>query len=211
MYNYESLPERYNMADTLKAQHTAFLTAGCVCYSDMGRILCSITADSCGWHDTICGLSDAAMVAAEYGAEPFSGTAQRRSQERPRQHAQRAGQVRPGQARPDRQHQFLHARDGRRGRRRCVSTHSTAAPATMSSCASRCIRCWCSRPASIRSTLTRTTSRGRCGCAPGVSGPAPEHDPCRERCEENARGFRNTEMMFPRMIDAASMGALRAR
>ena len=59
LYNYESLFERYNMADTLKAQHTAFLTAGCVCYSDMGRVLCSITADTSGWHDTICGLSDA--------------------------------------------------------------------------------------------------------------------------------------------------------
>ncbi len=63
MYNYESLPERYSMPDTLKAQHTAFLSAGCVCYSDMGRILCSITADSCGWHDTLCGVSDATMVA----------------------------------------------------------------------------------------------------------------------------------------------------
>jgi len=51
LYNYESLLERYNMADTLKSQHTAYLTAGCVCYSDMGRVLCSITADSCGWHD----------------------------------------------------------------------------------------------------------------------------------------------------------------
>ena len=28
LYNYESLLERYNMADTLKAQHTAYLTAG---------------------------------------------------------------------------------------------------------------------------------------------------------------------------------------
>ena len=46
-YNHEQPLERYNMADTLKAQHTAFLTAGCVCYSDMGRILCSITADDC--------------------------------------------------------------------------------------------------------------------------------------------------------------------
>ena len=42
MFNYESLLERYNLADTLKAQHTAFLTAGCVCYSDMGRILCCL-------------------------------------------------------------------------------------------------------------------------------------------------------------------------
>jgi uncharacterized protein len=71
MYNFELLSERYNMPDTLKAQHTAFLTAGCVCYSDMGRILCSITADSCGWHDTICGLSDAAMVAEKFGPSRF--------------------------------------------------------------------------------------------------------------------------------------------
>ena len=28
------------------------------------------------------------------------------------------------------------------------------------------------------------------------SGPAPREDPCRARCEENARGFRNTETMF---------------
>jgi urea carboxylase-associated protein 2 len=71
MYNFELLSERYNMPDTLKAQHTAFLTAGCVCYSDMGRILCSITADSCGWHDTICGLSDAGMVAEKFGPSRF--------------------------------------------------------------------------------------------------------------------------------------------
>ena len=43
------------MPDTLKAQYTAFLTAGRVLYSDMGRVLCSIVADTCGWHDTICG------------------------------------------------------------------------------------------------------------------------------------------------------------
>jgi uncharacterized protein len=29
-----------------------------------------------------------------------------------------------------------------------------------------------------------------------LSGPAPERDACRERCGENARGLRNTEMMF---------------
>jgi len=59
--------ERYNMADTPKAQHTAFLTQGNVCYSDMGRILFSIVEDSCGWHDTICGVSNAAGVKARYG------------------------------------------------------------------------------------------------------------------------------------------------
>jgi urea carboxylase-associated protein 2 len=63
--------ERYNMADTLKAQHTAFLTRGHVCYSDMGRILCSITADTCGWHDTICGVSNAALVQERYGTATY--------------------------------------------------------------------------------------------------------------------------------------------
>lgn len=66
-YNYEEKLERYNMADTLKGQHTAFLTKGNVCYSDMGRVMCSITEDTCGWHDTICGVSNASMVRRKYG------------------------------------------------------------------------------------------------------------------------------------------------
>lgn len=66
-YNWENTAERYNMADTLKGQHTAFLTAGNACYTDMGRVICSITADTCGWHDTICGVSTAAGVMARYG------------------------------------------------------------------------------------------------------------------------------------------------
>lgn len=70
-YNYEDRLERYNMADTLKGQHTAFLTAGDVCYSDMGRVMCSITADTCGWHDTISGVSNAAMVRRKYGEASY--------------------------------------------------------------------------------------------------------------------------------------------
>src|SRR5690349_11223402 len=53
LYNRDQLLERYNMPDTLKAQHTAFLTRGNALYSDMGRILCSIVADTSGWHDTV--------------------------------------------------------------------------------------------------------------------------------------------------------------
>lgn len=70
-FNAEQPLERYNMPDTLKSQHTAFLTAGFVCQSDMGRVLCSITADSLGWHDTWCGVSDAAMVLAKYGEKRY--------------------------------------------------------------------------------------------------------------------------------------------
>ena len=47
-YNWDNPTERYNMPDTLKAQHIARLTAGSVLYSDMGRVLCSITEDSVG-------------------------------------------------------------------------------------------------------------------------------------------------------------------
>ena len=65
--NFEIPAERYNMPDTLKAQHTAHLTKGHVLYSDMGRILCSLTDDTCGWHDPIGGLSRAATVQAKYG------------------------------------------------------------------------------------------------------------------------------------------------
>ena len=66
-FNHEDRNERYNMPDTLKAQHTAFLTRGHALYSDMGRVLCSIPEDSCGWHDTVCGVLDAERLTAKYG------------------------------------------------------------------------------------------------------------------------------------------------
>jgi urea carboxylase-associated protein 2 len=66
-FNHEDRHERYNMPDTLKAQHTARLTRGHVCYSDMGRVLCSVTDDSCGWHDTVCGVLDAERAREKYG------------------------------------------------------------------------------------------------------------------------------------------------
>jgi hypothetical protein len=71
LYNRDHLLERYNMPDTLKAQHTAFLTKGRVLYSDMGRILCSVIEDTCGWHDTIAGMSDAPLVRAKYGEKRY--------------------------------------------------------------------------------------------------------------------------------------------
>ena len=70
-YNAEDKLERYNLSDTLKAQHTAYLTAGNVCYSDMGRVMASITADSLGWHDTICGVTDADMIKSQYGESSY--------------------------------------------------------------------------------------------------------------------------------------------
>ncbi|UQZ33632.1 urea carboxylase [Paenibacillus sp. PK3_47] len=59
--------ERYNMPDTLKAQHTAFLTAGNVLMSDQGRVLASITRDTAGWHDPLAGYTTRQMTDEKYG------------------------------------------------------------------------------------------------------------------------------------------------
>jgi urea carboxylase-associated protein 2 len=59
------------MPDTLKAQHIARLTKGFVLYSDMGRVLLSVTADSVGWHDPIGGTSNRKLVEAKYGPSTY--------------------------------------------------------------------------------------------------------------------------------------------
>ncbi|SOD41103.1 urea amidolyase associated protein UAAP1 [Nitrosovibrio sp. Nv4] len=66
-FNQEEKLERYNMADTLKSQHTFRLTKGHACHSDMGRIFCCITEDTSGWNDTVCGMSDADLIRRKYG------------------------------------------------------------------------------------------------------------------------------------------------
>jgi len=66
-YNRDNPAERYNMPDTLKAQHIARLTRGAAIYSDMGRILCSIVEDTVGWHDPLSGCANASLVTAKYG------------------------------------------------------------------------------------------------------------------------------------------------
>lgn len=71
LYNQADRLERYNMADTLKAQHTALLGAGHVLMSDMGRVLAGIIADEAGGHETFCGVSDTADVRERYGATRF--------------------------------------------------------------------------------------------------------------------------------------------
>jgi uncharacterized protein len=65
--NANEKSERLNLPDTLKCQHTAKLTAGHCLYSDMGRVLAAIVADTCGWHDSIGGVSNAEEVRERYG------------------------------------------------------------------------------------------------------------------------------------------------
>lgn len=68
LLNAHEKTERLNLPDSLKCQHTARLTAGHCLYSDMGRVLAAIVQDTCGWHDPIGGVSDAAEVLQKFGA-----------------------------------------------------------------------------------------------------------------------------------------------
>ena len=71
LFNPQVLGERYNMADTLKAQHTSKLTKGHMLYSDMGRVLLSIVEDTLGWHDPVGGISTPQDVRRQYGESSY--------------------------------------------------------------------------------------------------------------------------------------------
>ncbi|AEP00083.1 urea amidolyase associated protein UAAP1 [Heyndrickxia coagulans] len=71
LYHARNIAERYNMPDTLKAQHTNHLTKGNVLMSDNGRVLASIIEDDLGWHDTISGYTTRAQTNAKYGVTRY--------------------------------------------------------------------------------------------------------------------------------------------
>jgi uncharacterized protein len=71
MYSAMEKLERYNMPDSLKAQHTAHYSKGHVLMSDMGRSMASFTADSLGWHDPLGALLDNEWMAEKYGEKRY--------------------------------------------------------------------------------------------------------------------------------------------
>jgi len=71
LYAAHSTLERYNMPDSLKAQHAAHYRRGHVLMSDMGRSMASFTADSLGWHDPLGALLDAPTMQQRFGEHRF--------------------------------------------------------------------------------------------------------------------------------------------
>ncbi len=71
LYNRHALHEKYNMPDTLKAQHTAHLTRGNALFSDKGRVLAAIVEDSLGWNDAIGGITTREMTDEKYGKTDY--------------------------------------------------------------------------------------------------------------------------------------------
>ncbi len=62
LWNADEVSERYNAGDTVKLQWTTNLTTGRVLFSDMGRVLASITADTGAGHDSIIGPNTSAQA-----------------------------------------------------------------------------------------------------------------------------------------------------
>lgn len=73
VFNAELPTERLNVADTVKVQWNAYLGAGKLLLSDMGRVLMSFLEDGAGTHDSFCGTSNPGSNAAKYGNGANSG------------------------------------------------------------------------------------------------------------------------------------------
>jgi urea carboxylase-associated protein 2 len=67
VFNAERPVERLNVADTVKVQWNAYLGAGGLLLSDMGRVMFSLLEDDTDGHDAFCGASNAASNARRYG------------------------------------------------------------------------------------------------------------------------------------------------
>jgi uncharacterized protein len=195
LYNYEDRSERYNMPDTLKAQHTAFLARNFVCYSDMGRILCSITDDSCGWHDTLCGLSGISHTAKKFGVATFADRRNDAIKNGYESVLNELGKYDLGKRDLSSTINFFSkVTVDDTGAMRYQPGHSAPGAfvdlrfemnvlVVLTTCPHPLDPATEYQPRDVR--LTAWHSR-----------PAPRNDPCRTRCPENERGFRNTEVWF---------------
>ncbi len=71
-YNADNTAERFNSADTVKLQHNAYFCKGRVFYSELGRVLFSITEDTTdGLFDAIAGISNPRIVKKNFGEGDF--------------------------------------------------------------------------------------------------------------------------------------------
>lgn len=67
LFNQVQPDERLNVADTVKVQWQAYLSAGSLLLSDRGRVLATLVADSSEHHDTFSGVSTRRRNEERYG------------------------------------------------------------------------------------------------------------------------------------------------
>lgn len=194
-FNAENFCERLNLADTLKAQHIARLTAGSVLFSDMGRVMCSITDDTVGWHDPIGGCSDASLVERKYGKASYQET--RNEWHQNALDGFLIEMAKYGMNRRDLMMNinfFSKVTVSNDGSLRFIEDHAPAGSAVelRADMNTLVILNTCQHPMERGSVYTQrpvklTVKRVQ---------PPPENDLCRNACPENARGFVLTERYF---------------
>lgn len=68
-YSAADPADRYSAADTIQRQGNIYLTAGSKLYSSQGNVLLTITADTCGRHDTLGGACAAESNTVRYALD----------------------------------------------------------------------------------------------------------------------------------------------
>ncbi|PMS15685.1 urea carboxylase [Trinickia dabaoshanensis] len=191
--------ERYNMADTLKAQHTAHLTRGHVLYTDMGRVIASITSDTLGWHDALGGVGDARLFADKYGKSSYQ--------------ADRNAMIRNGRdsLALELAKYGLSARDltanvnffskvalGDDGSLEFITGHSRPGSAFDLRFEMNTLAAFSTAPHPLDPHPVYAPKPVKLIAyrAYAAGGTVPADDPCRRACPENERGFVNTDRLF---------------
>jgi urea carboxylase-associated protein 1 len=67
LYNADDLSERYSAQDTLRTQGSAYVQLGTKLISNRDRVMATITADTCGQHDTSAGCCSCESNAVRFG------------------------------------------------------------------------------------------------------------------------------------------------
>jgi urea carboxylase-associated protein 1 len=70
-YNAHDPAERYSAVDTIRAHGNIYLTTGSRLLSTEGRVMLTITADTCGRHDTLGGACAAESNMVRYALEKY--------------------------------------------------------------------------------------------------------------------------------------------
>jgi urea carboxylase-associated protein 2 len=195
LYSAQEKLERYNMPDSLKAQHTAHYTRGHVLMSDMGRAMASITADSLGWHDPLGLLLDKRQMHEKYGDHAY---------QQYRNGMYRSGRDgllieigKYGLAKCDLVapvNFFSKVTVNMEGRFRYVENHAKAGDHVDLRLDMDVLVAFSSAPHPL--DPNPSYAPGKVGLAVWRSGPAPEDDYCRAFRHENARALYNTDMLY---------------
>jgi urea carboxylase-associated protein 2 len=195
LYSAQEKLERYNLPDSLKAQHTAHYSRGHVLMSDMGRAMASITADSLGWHDPLGLLLDNRRMREKYGEHGYQ-------------------QYRNGMYRSGRDGLLIEIgkygltkRDliapvnffskvsvDAEGRFNYVENHARAGDHVDLRLDMDVIVAFSAAPHPL--DPRPAYAPGKIGLAAWRSGPAPTDDYCRGFRPENARALHNTDMLY---------------